>query len=153
METPMLEIKPKIGLGTLKFGTTMKEVEKHFGLPEEVEKLEAEGEYRTTIWHYWDKGFSLFFDEEEKNNFTCVEIDNEDAHLWGKKVFSMKEEEILNLFKSKGFTEIDTEDNASGEKRVSFDDAVVDMYFEDGELTSINYGVFPEDEKILILPN
>lgn len=153
MKNPLLEIRPKVGIGTLKFGASMSEVEKHFGKPEEVEKVEGETDYKTTVWHYWDRGFSLFFDEEEKNNFTCVEIDNEEALLWDKQVFNMNEEEIKALFKSKGFTEIDTEEEEWGEKRISYDDAVVDMYFEDGELTSINYGVFPEDEKILILPN
>lgn len=153
MEPLDLEIKPKIGLGKLRFGATMAEAEKYFGTPEEVEKVEGEGDYKTTVWHFWDKGFSLFFDEHQKNTFTCVEIDNEDATLWGKNVFSMTEQELVELLKSKGYSEIDTEEHEWGEKRVSFDDALVDLYFEDGEPVSINYGVFPDDNKILILPN
>ena len=149
----LFEIKPKEGLGGLKFGATMAEAEKCFGAAEEVEHLEGEGNYKAIVWHYWDRGFSLFFDETGKQVFTCVEIDNEEAMLWGVHIFNMSEEEIVSLFKSKGFKEVDSEVHEWGEKRVSFDDALVDLYFEAGNLVSINYGVFEDDNTIVFFPN
>lgn len=149
----LFEIRPKEGLGGLRFGATMAEAESCFGTAEEVEHLEGEGNYKAIVWHYWDRGFSLFFDEAGKKTFTCVEIDNEEAMLWGMRIFDMKEEEIVNLFKSKGFKEVDSEVHEWGEKRVSFDDALVDLYFEAGNLVSINYGVFEDENTIVFFPN
>jgi hypothetical protein len=149
----VFEIKPKVGLGGLKFGASMSDAESLFGKPEEIENIEGEGDYRAIVWHYWDRGFSLFFDQAGKQVFTCVEIDNEDALLWGEPIFNLKEEEIIQLFNSKGFKEIDSEMHEWGEKRVSFDDALVDLYFEAGELVSINYGVFEDENRIIFFPN
>lgn len=147
------EIKPREGIGKLRFGATMKDAEIQFGPAEEVEHLEGEGDYKAVVWHYWDLGFSLFFDESDKQTFTCVEIDNEEAMLWGKRVFEMNEEEIVRFFKEKGYRDLDSEVHEWGEKRVSFDDAVVDLYFENGQLVSINYGVFSDDPKMIFFPN
>jgi hypothetical protein len=149
----IFEIKPKEGLGRLKFGATMADAESCFGAAEEVEELEGEGDYKATVWHYWERGFSLFFDEGARKAFTCVEIDNEDAELWGLRVFDMKESEIITLFEEKGFKEMEAEVHEWGEKRISFDDALVDLYFENGKLVSINYGVFNDQPGIIFFPN
>lgn len=146
-------IKPKEGLGELPFGAGTKEVEKYFGPPEEVENIEDDEECTTKVWHYWSRGFSLFFNEEGDEIFTCVEIDDENAVLWEKEIFKMKEKEIISLFRENGYKEMDSEVHEWGEKRVSFDDALVDLYFEDNSLVAINYGIVPEDKKFVIFPN
>jgi hypothetical protein len=151
----LLQIRPHEGLNKLLFGTSRQEAELAFGKAEETESIESgDGDYKTEVWHYWTKGFSLFFDENVNYKFTCVEIDNKEADLWGKKIFSLSEPEIILLFKSKGFKEIDSEVHEWGERRLSFDDALVDLYFENDTLTSVNYGVLGDTpDKILIFPN
>ena len=151
--THPIEIKPGEGFGKLRFGASMDDVEKSLGKAEDIEKLEEVEDYKNIIWHYWSRGYSLFFDVMRKQTFTCVEIDNHDAILWGEKIFEMNEKEIIVLFKSKGYSQLDTEKHEWGEKRLSFDDALIDFYFEDGILVSVNYGVFGEDKKIIIFPN
>jgi len=132
----------------------MAEVEKILGKPEEIELLDDMEDCESTVWHYWDLGFSLFFDENNNKVFGCVEIDNEDTLLWGKKIFSMTEKEIIALFKSKNYTNHETEMHEWGEKRLSFDDANIDFYFEKNKLTSINYGKpLNNTSPVLILPN
>ena len=149
----IIEIKPKVGLGDIKFFTEMSEVANYLGNAEEVEKIEEGEEYKTVIWHYWEKGYSLFFDAKFNNIFTCVEIDNQETILWGKKIFDLKEHEIIDLCITKGYMNMDTEEQTWGEKRISFDDALIDFYFEDNILVSINYGVFVEHENIIIFQN
>jgi|ERR1051326_3100704 hypothetical protein len=152
----ILEIKPNTGLNSLTFGATREEAGHAFGKAEETESIESgDGDYKTEVWHYWQKGFSLFFDENAGYKFTCAEIDDREAVLWGKKIFSLSEQEITGLFKKNGFSQIDTEVHEWGERRVSFDDALVDLYFENGKLISVNYGILSSsgDDKILIFPN
>jgi hypothetical protein len=147
-----LEIKPVVGLCALPFGATMKEAEELFGKAEETELLDDIEEYQSTVWHYWDKGFSLFFDEGDKQLFCCVEIDNKDVTLWGKRIFEMDEQQITELFRTRGITEFETEVHEWGEKRLSFDQANIDFYFEKNKLCSINYGKSVVDLP-LIFPN
>ena len=148
-----IEIKPMEGLGELNFGVTKEEVERMVGAPEDVEEMDTENNIRTLIWHYWSKGFSAFFDEDNNFKLSSLEVDNQMTTLWGQLIFNMKEEELIELFRSKGFKEIDIEEQEWGERRVSIDDAMVDLYFEDGELNSINFGVFINDLEIAVWPN
>ncbi|MCE3278396.1 MAG: hypothetical protein K0S44_587 [Bacteroidetes bacterium] len=60
---------------------------------------------------------------------------------------------FIDLFKSQNYTLYETEVHEWGEKRLSFDDANIDFYFERDKLTSINYGKPLNDQPILILPN
>jgi hypothetical protein len=147
-----LEIKPLTGLSELLFGSTMSDAEKALGKAEETEFLDDIEEFRSTVWHYWENGFSLFFDENNSQLFCCVEIDNEDVRLWGKKIFDLNEKQIIELFKSKGIITFETEQHEWGEKRLSFDEANIDFYFEKNKLSSINYGK-SEMDLPLILPN
>ena len=148
-----LEIKPGTGLSSLLFGATMADAEKAFGKAEEIEVLDDIEDCEATVWHYWDCGFTLFFDQHNNQLFNCVEIDNMDAELWGKKIFDLNEKQIIELFKSKGIIKYETELHDWGEKRLSFDDANIDFYFEKNKLSSINYGKPTHDSPILILPN
>lgn len=148
----IFEIKPVLGLSDLLFGASMLDAEKIFGKAEESEFLDDIEEFQSTVWHYWDLGFSLFFDEKNEQIFCCVEIDNQDVILWGQKIFELNEKQIIDLFKSKGITDFETELHEWGEKRLSFDEANIDFYFEKNKLCSINYGK-SEMDLPLILPN
>ena len=148
----IIEIKPHEGLSGLRFGSVMDDAEKIWGKPEETENLESESGEKSVVWHYWQKGISLFF-EANSGVFNCVEIDNEEAVLWGEKIFEINEEEIVELFHKKGIEVSETEDHDWGEKRISFDVLLMDLYFENDLLISVSYcGQHPENE-ILILPN
>jgi hypothetical protein len=131
----------------------MAEIEKILGTPEETEVLDDMEDCQSTVWHFWNYGFSLFFDENNQQRFGCVEIDNENTTLWGKRIFELNEKEIIALFREKNYTEFETEVHEWGEKRLSFDAANIDFYFEKNKLSSINYGKQLSDPHILILPN
>lgn len=148
-----LEIKPTIGLSELLFGETMAKAEKMFGKPEEIQLIDDIEEFKTTVWHYWKNGFTLFFDEQNNQLFHCVEIDNEDTLLWGKTLFDLKEKQIIELFKANNITEYESEQHEWGEKRLSFDKANIDFYFERNKLVSINFYKPIIDDKLLILKN
>jgi hypothetical protein len=72
--------------------------------------------------------------------------------LWGVKVFDLTEPELKVFFTHKGYKEMEVEDHDWGERRISFDDALIDFYFEGGKMISINYGISLGDE-VLILAN
>ena len=148
-----LEIKPGIGLSALLFGASMNESEALFGKPEEIQLIDDIEEFKTTVWHYWENGFTLFFDEQNNQLFHCVEIDNSETILFGKIVFELKEKQIIELFKENKITEYESEQHEWGEKRLSFNQANIDFYFERNKLVSINFCKPIIDSKLLKLKN
>lgn len=142
------------GFGGLRFGASEKEVERVFGQPEESEVLEALDESRSLVWHYWSKGFSVFFDQESGGRFCSVEADRSvNLRFWGKNIFETGEKEIKALLKEQGYKDMDEENHEWGEKRLSFDDAMVDFYFEKGILVSVNFGVMSTSDIPVIHSN
>lgn len=116
----------------------MADAEKIFGTSEKIQMIDDNEEFQTTMWHYWSNGFTLFFGEPNNQLFNCVEINNIEAQLWKNSIFDMNEKKIIDLFKSKGILQYETEHHDWGEKRLSFDDSHLDFYFEKNKLISIH---------------
>jgi hypothetical protein len=54
------------------------------------------------VWSYWDQGHSVYFEKEPKEVCTNFETDNEEAELFGEKVFKLDEPRIIDLMVSQG---------------------------------------------------
>ena len=149
-----LKLIPLVGINTLKFGCSPTEVIQYFGKPEEIEELRDELlNDDAIVYHYWEMGLSVFFSVREQESFSSVEIDNKGAILFDKKIFELNEKEAIDLFKQNGFKFSESEKHEWGEKRLSFDDANVDLYFANNKLVSINYGIMPDNNSFYYFPN
>ena len=111
-----MEIKPGIGISILIFGKSMADAEKVFGKAEEIVLMDDIEGFQSTVWHFWKKGFSLFFDEQKNQQFYFVEINNPETELWGQKIFDLTEKQLIELFKAKGIKLSETEKHEWGEK-------------------------------------
>jgi len=138
----MLEIKPNIGLSDIKFGVTKNTIVALLGVPKEKESLKEEGVDEVEIWHYSDLGYSLFFEHGQLPRLASIEVYHEDAILFGEKIFDLNEEEVIELLKKNNYSDLDAEDHEWGERRLSSDELNMDFYFQDGELVTINYGIY-----------
>lgn len=135
------EILPKLGTDIIKFGMKIENVLKIIGNPDETNNLENDGDsINTVVCNYWDLGYSLFFEGTDNPVFTCADIDNHNIALFGKKIFNLTKKEIITLMKTNGFENNETEDEIWGETRLSYQDAVIDFYFENGKLNSVSWG-------------
>jgi len=148
------EIKLLKGFCALPFGANKESAILAFGQPEEVQDIHDDIlNNASLVYHYWDKGYSLFFDLNRNHSFCSVEIDNRDTLLFDVRIFSLKEAEIVALMKQNGFALTDTEVHQWGERRVSFDAAGLDCYFENSKLVSVNFGITENEEPYLYFPN
>ncbi|HNW99540.1 MAG TPA: hypothetical protein PKK00_14130 [Bacteroidales bacterium] len=146
-----LEIKLKEGLNELKFGLGMDEVRKLLGNPDEIENVkEIEG--NTEVWYYIEDGLTVFFGEEEGWRCICLETDNENAVVLGKKISELKESQIEKLFSSNGYNDFEAETETWGEKRIGISDAVIDFYFDGEDIVAVNWGMDYDDEGEPIWP-
>ncbi len=141
-----LEIKPKLGLGQVNFGEPMEMLTEYLGEPEDIDNLEDEDEFSTVVLNYWDCGVTAFIEGVEKQVLSCFEIDNKDALLYGKWVFTLNEMEVKALMAEHGYKMLDEAVEEWGENRVTFEDGMIDFFFDNGRLMSVNWGVLVNDK-------
>jgi hypothetical protein len=141
-----LTIEPKVGFGEIKFGDQSEKVIEILGEADEVEDIDDEDGFNVVILNYWEKGVTVFFEGQEKSVVSCFETDIPEVTLFGKEVFQMDEKAIINLMKEQGFEVAESEVEETGEKRISYDDALIDFFFEDDALTAVNWGVLVNEQ-------
>jgi hypothetical protein len=131
------EIHVNKGFGDLLFGETIMNIVALVGEPTKKVAINDDPSFDTTLLEYHNHEFNLFFEIINAPVLTSIDIYNEEATLWAHKIFELSFKEIIALFKANGFVEYEEETHTWGEKRISFDDANTDLYFEKDVLTSI----------------
>ena len=137
-----LQIILKKGLGEIFFGCTPEAVRAQYGEPEDVEELESaiDGDVESIVWNYPDSGLNFFFDAANGEPvLSTIESDNLETVLFNSLIFNITREQIISLMKENSYSEIDEEDETWGEHRVTFEDAQIDFYFSDEELTLVSW--------------
>lgn len=142
------EIKPELGLGDLSFGFTMSQVSAIIGPEDETEVLDND-DAKAILWHYHELAITCFFESGQLPRLSSFEIMNDEATLWGKKVFDLNEKDIIALLNENGYMDLDREEHEWGETRVSCDEIGLDFYFQDDELISVNFGIILDSSDTL----
>ncbi len=136
------------GLNTINFGSTIDDVKKQLGEPQEIQNLSDDILNTSSIaYHYWDDGYSLFFDVLNSKKLNSVELDNKETLLFDVRLFSFNEKELIQLMKFNGYALSETEAHPWGEKRLSFDEAGLDCYFQNNKMSSVNFGIIENFEQ------
>lgn len=144
-------IMPLKGYGEIPFGMTLDDAVKKLGMPdfyEELSDMEETGN-RSIYYEYDELETNIYFEGVTKSVVACFETENMEATLYGEPVFDLTKEEIIDLMKKQGFKELE-EETEDGELRVSFEDALVDFFFEEEGLTAISWGVLVDDQGDII---
>lgn len=144
-------IEPLKGYGEIPFGMTLDETVKKLGMPdfyEELSDMEETGN-RSIFYEYDGLDTNIYFEGVTKSVVACFETENMEATLYGEHVFDLKKEEVINLMKKHGFKELE-EENEDEELRVSFEDAMIDFFFDEDELTAVSWGVLVDEQGDII---
>ncbi len=137
-----LQILLKKGLGDVHFGCTPEVIRAVYGEPEEVEELESaiDGVVESIVWNYPDEGLNFFFDAANgEPTLMTIESDNLETVLFNSLIFNITMDRVVALMSENGFTDMEEEDETWGEHRVTFEDAQIDFYFADQELTLVSW--------------
>ena len=129
----------KEGVGNIRFGMPVEEVVAAMGTADEVENIENAADEPTTVLRYNDLGLTLFF-EGENPVLACIDVCNEDCEMLGERVFDLDERALVQLMVEHGYTEQDVDDEDWGERRVSFPEGNMDIFFDEGLMMSITLG-------------
>jgi len=140
MSKLVLDVKPKVGLGDIKFGDFTKRVMELVGDPGSVEEISTDDEIKTTVLSFSD-GITVFLEGILDPVVSHFDLYNNKATLFGIKIFDLNEQEIIKLMNDNAYVEVEKEDEEWGETRLTFDDALMDFYFIEGALVAVNWGV------------
>ena len=138
-----LIIEPLKGYGDIKFGMSIDEVVNVFGAPSNLEELEPiiEGnESSSILYDYDDFAVSICFEGNEKLLVSSISTSNDDATLFGEKIYDMNRNQIIDLMKKNGYKEFDEEEQ-EGDTCLIYDELMLDFYFNEGELIDVVWGV------------
>jgi hypothetical protein len=144
-------IEPLKGFGTIPFGMPLDDAVKVLGMPDFYEELnDMEETGNRSIYYQYDKlETSIYFEGITKSVAACFETENKNAVLYGTKVFDLNRAEVIELMHENGFTELEEEEE-DGEHRVSFEDALIDFFFEGKQMTAVSWGVLVDDQGNII---
>lgn len=146
MNALTLDIVPRKGFGEILFGDTSEKVITFLGQPEDVDNIEDVDGFNTVVLFYYEAGITVFFEGRNKSVVACIETENPDATMFGKTIFNMTEEDIISMMAQKGFKAAEVEMETTGERRVSYDDAMIDFFFLDGDLVFVNWGILVNEK-------
>lgn len=144
-------IEPLKGFGDIPFGMTIDEAVKILNMPdfyEELNDMEETGN-RSIYYEYENIATNIYFEGVTKSVAACFETENKEATLYGNKVFNLSKDEVIKLMKANGFKELE-EETEDGELRVSFEDALIDFFFDGETMTAVSWGVLVDDQGNII---
>lgn len=144
-------IEPLTGFGQIPFGMPLDDAVKLLGMPdfyEELNDMEETGN-RSIYYQYDALETSIYFEGITKSVAACFETENERAELYGAKVFDLNRAEVIELMQENGYKELEEEDE-DGEHRVSFEDALIDFFFDGDHMTAVSWGVLVDDQGNII---
>ena len=136
------------GMGPLHFGATMDEVRTLVGEPEEIEESDDDDEFEHQAWNYHEDDYllSLYFDREDDFRLSCIETDHPGMRLFGEAIQGMSLDAVQALMQRHGLATPETETMEEGQVRLSYEQEMIDLYFEEGQLQFINFGVFIDED-------
>jgi hypothetical protein len=140
-----LIIEPKKGFGDIKFGTEIEKIIENLGEPEDVDNFENDADINAVLLHYWQNGYSLFFQGDTKHVLAGIETDHPEAVLYGKKVIGISENDVVELMKANGHEDFDRETDED-EVRLSYEEEMVDFYIKDNKVVFVNWDILVDDE-------
>lgn len=143
-----LTIEPFKGYGDIRFGMSIEDIVNIFGEPsnnEELESIIEENENYSILYDYDDECMSICFEGVNKTIVASISTCNEDATLFGERVYEMDRKQIIDLMKRNGYKDYDEEEQ-EGDTCLIYDELMMDFYFNEGELIDVVWGVLVDPQ-------
>ena len=144
-------IEPLKGFGEIPFGMSLDDAVRVLGMPdfyEELSDMEETGN-RSVYYEYDALETNIYFEGITKSVAACFETENPKSVLYGTKVFDLNRKQVVELMRENGFSELEEEDE-DGEHRISFEDAMIDFFFDGDTMKAVSWGVLVDDQGNII---
>ena len=133
-------VRPGVGIGDLKFGASIAEVEAYFGPTEDRNESKLGDD--TTIRLLWGDDLACWFDSDDNFRLGSIQVEHADAVLAGHKLVGGLRDDVVSVL-SPIFGDAEFEDMSVIERPdywlADFDSHGLNLWFENGRLTSIQW--------------
>ncbi|RLD41810.1 MAG: hypothetical protein DRI86_12765 [Bacteroidetes bacterium] len=137
-----MEINLLNGISNIEFGISKYEFSKKIDSDSKFEIIEEDGDFKTEAIYIDNLESSLFFEgSESEMKFAACDTQNHNSILFGKQIFKLNKDELINLMKDNNYSNLEEEVEEWGEKRLGYFDARIDFYFDNNKLKSVSWGV------------
>lgn len=144
------DIKLGKGVGKLLFGLAREQVLSLLGEPSEKEIFEDDELGNSEAWHYDELELSLAFDEEDDYKLTSIAASSPDYTFEGIDLLGLSQEEVMQQIELLNLGDIETEEldgDDENQQVVTIAEVSLNLWFEDGILTEIQWAPFWDDEE------
>ncbi len=141
------------GTNTLTFGMTRDEIKNIFGEPDEIERYPAgdDDEGESEAWHYDEHELSATFDEVDDWKLTALAVSSPDFLFEGINLLGLSTEEVIQQLEIMDLGDVSIEevagDDSVDQQVATIIEASLNLWFEDGLLTEIQWGPFWDEEE------
>lgn len=140
-------IEPLKGFGEIPFGMSLDVALQLLGSPDYYEQLNdlTETDNCSIYYEFGDIETNIYFEGVTKSVVACFETENEESVLYDVKVFELNRKQVKDLMQSHGFKELEEEDE-DGEHRITFEDGLIDFFFDGETLMAVSWGVLVNEQ-------
>ena len=155
----MMNIKPGIGIGPIKFGITEKVLIAQLGSPtsiKEQEYIEGTGNWCREL-DYANRHLSFTFDKEDNYRLSCINVEGPNILLFDKKLIGQPKADVIAFIESVCHGVVSTEDYTWEEdstlKCADYESLGIIFWFQSGYLTNMQCSyLFESDDETIIWP-
>lgn len=152
----IIDINSGEGLGRIKFGMDVDEVEDLIGSADEKESYALESGESTESWHYDELELSISFVVSSQKRLVSVTTSSEDSILYGQEIVGMNKKELLKYLEKKKVSDVQFEDCSTTDtpdlKLYYSMNLAMNFWLEDGVVSDVEWGVKMDDKDQVIWP-
>jgi hypothetical protein len=154
-----MQIKPGIGIGSIKFGISESNLIELLGEPDFIdveEYIEGKGDWHRVLW-YIALNLNFTFDKEDGFRLRLISVVGYNHHLYGRDLFGLSKE-VVRAYLSKRSEEIPKYENWSSDDSgqlecIDYDSLGMMIWFESNVLTKIESSyLFADDGETILWP-
>ena len=142
MAIDLINIKPGLGLGVIKFGMIRQQLRMLLGEPDEKEQYE-QGHFRkvkTEAWHYDATELSLGFDEAEDWRLVELSVTSEKYQLNGKSLIGLNRLETIRSLNNMDITDLVFESSDPDQDMIASESTGIILWLDKGIVSEIQWG-------------
>ena len=153
------EIRIGIGLGNIRFGSSKPAIKKILGEPNEIDTVDVpidSEEISIEQWHYDELELSLSFDDYDDELLDTFAVSSPEYTLNGIALIGKSIYEIDGMIEQLNLGECEKENLSDDQENThvySFHESNLNLWFEDEELSEIQWGPLSDDKQPLIFAN
>lgn len=151
----LVEIKPGIGLGFLKFGMSREQVKELLGEPTFIDKYSHSDALNdaTESWEYDELYLSISFDEAENWKLMMFSVSSDFYELEEASLIGLNEKKLIDQLDEIDFGNVYVEDCSENDdedlKVIEIDEKSINFWLTNGVLDEIQWSpIFIDDDTI-----